>query len=126
MTVTYTYDEKGNLIKEAGLEDNPSSSRWYYERFREYTYNDAGQVTSVQHYTLRYDRGEIDHKYDLKIWEYQYDGNGQMTQVSYSNLGSFDENGESTSGGSDYVIYGTPTYGIFYVYTPGEEIEYNR
>ena len=33
---------------------------------------------------------------------------------------------DETTGGNGYAVIGTPTYGIFYVYTPGEKIEYNR
>lgn len=125
MTVTYYYDEAGRLVKESGVEDNPSSSRWYNEKVKEYTYDAAGNMTMMRTYRLNYDQGEIDWVYEVKRWDYQYDSNNQMTQVTYSNLGTYTAEGEHSNGGNDYVITGTPTYGIFYVYTPGEEITYN-
>ena len=125
MTVTYQYDEAGRLVKESGIEDNPSSSRWYNEKVKEYTYDAAGNRTMMRTYRLNYDQGKIDWAYDVKRWDYQYDSNNQMTQVTYSYLGTYSAEGEYSSGGNDYVITGTPTYGIFYVYTPGEEIEYD-
>ncbi len=125
MTVTYAYDGAGRLIKESGLQDNPSSSRWYNEKVKEYTYDAAGNMTLMRTYTLNYDQGELYRVYSVKRWDYQYDSNNQLTQVSYSELGDFNSAGENTSSGSDYVIIGTPTYGTFYVYTPGEEIQYN-
>lgn len=125
MTVTYQYDEAGRLIKESGVEDNPSSSRWVNEKVKEFAYDAAGNMTMMRTYRLNYDYGKIDDVYDVKRWNYQYNENGQMTETTYSYLGSFDEKGEHTGSGYDYVITGTPTYGIFYVYTPGEAIEYN-
>lgn len=125
MTVTYFYDEAGRLVKESGVEDNPSGSRWYNEKVKEYSYDAAGNMILMRTYRLNYDRGEIDWVYEVKRWDYQYDSNNQMTQVTYSYLGTYTAEGEYSSGGNGYVITGTPTYGIFYVYTPGEKIEYN-
>lgn len=125
MTVTYHYDEAGRLVQEVGVRDEEDSSSWVYEKHREYTYDAAGNLTSVSHYNMSYYKDEPRYKQEQKLWEYQYDSNGQLTQSSYSNLGNYDYTDDETTGGNDYAIIGTPTYGIFYVYTPGEKIEYN-
>lgn len=126
MTVTYHYDDAGRLVHEAGVRDEDSESTWVYEKHREYAYDDAGNLTSVSHYSMSYWRGEPQYKNSQKLWEYQYDSNGQLTQSTYSYLGDYDYENDTTNGGNDYVVIGTPTYGTFYVYTPGEEIQYNN
>lgn len=123
MTVAYQYDEAGRLVKEVGVEDN--TDYWNYERIREYTYNDAGQLINETRYTNCYQEDKFYKKENVKVWSYQYDDNGLMIQSTFDDQGTFNKDGEYDYGGSDYVIIGTPTYGIFYVYTPGEEITYN-
>ena len=125
MTVTYHYDDAGHLVQEVGVRDEEGSSTWMYEKHREYTYDAAGNLTSVFHYTMSYYKDEPRYKQEQKLWEYQYDSNGQLTQSSYSDLGNYSYSDDETTGGNGYAVIGAPTYGIFYVYTPGEKIEYN-
>ena len=128
MTVEYSYDAQGNLVKKTGIPDNwESSGSSKFVKTVQYTYDENGRVASVRKTTeFRIKAHQEDTDFaleqyqDVREWTYAYDDTGRLIQNTYAYIGNTAPDGTPLNG--NYRTYtGDTCYGSYYVYTPAEE-----
>ena len=89
----YTYDNASNITSERTVNVYGQGNAATYEEFREYTYNDAGQLINTD-ITKKNSSGEST---EQKVYSYDYDVSGNRTKETVTTLAAGINEVEDTS-----------------------------
>ena len=118
-TIDYSYDEAGRLVKEYHTREY-ISNLYKDDLMIQYTYDNTGNLINASCADLRFQKNSsgvyLMGYGDVYYYTYSYNNAGNLTQSTYQEMGSYDENGNYIGGKNETIYYSDYIYGKYYIY----------